>query len=95
MLVNSQRSWTMFRTLMIPLQRRTLRMEMCHVILTSCHRDVIINLVLMVVVLENNVISIIFVRRVTLDAGYVMTITKRVPIMDIINGLKKRIIPEQ
>ncbi len=34
------------------------------------------------------------VRRVTVDAGYVMTVTKRVPIMDIISGLKKRIIPE-
>ncbi len=52
-------------------------------------------LVLMVVVLDKNVISIISVRRVTVDAGNVMTVTKRVPIVDIINGLKKRIIPEQ
>ncbi len=57
--------------------------------------DVIINLVLMVVVLDRTVLSIISVRRVTVDAGYVMTVTTRVPIMDIINGLKKRIIPEQ
>ncbi len=56
---------------------------------------VIINLALIVVVLDKNVISIIFVRRVTVDAGYVMTVIKRVPIMDIINGLKKMIIPEQ
>ncbi len=49
----------------------------------------------MVVVLDENVISIISVRRVTVDAGYVMTVTKRVPIMNIINGLKKMIIPEQ
>ncbi len=47
------------------------------------------------IVLDKNVISIISVRRVTVDAGYVMTVTKMVPIMDIINGLKKRIIPEQ
>ncbi len=86
MLVNSQRSWTMIRTLMIPLQKRTLRMKMCHVIMTSCHMDVIINRVLMVVVLDKNVIRIIFVRRVTMDAGYVMTVIKRVPTMDIING---------
>ncbi len=33
--------------------------------------------------------------RVIVDAGYVMTVTKRVPNMDIINGLMKRIIPEQ
>ncbi len=39
--------------------------------------------------------SIISVRTVTVDAGYVMTVTKRVPIMDTINGLKKRLIPEQ
>ncbi len=39
--------------------------------------------------------SIISVRRVTVDAGYVMTVTKPVPIMDIINGLKKEIIPAQ
>ncbi len=38
--------------------------------------------------------TIISVRRVTVDAGYVMTVTKKVPIMDIINGLKKRIISE-
>ncbi len=49
-------------------------MKMCHVILTSCHRDVIISLVLMVVDLDKNVINIIFVRRVTVDAGYVMTV---------------------
>ncbi len=49
----------------------------------------------MVVVLDKNVISIICIRRVTVDGGYVMTVTKRVPIMDIINGLKKMIIPEQ
>ncbi len=49
----------MIRTLMIPLQKRTLGMKMCHVILTSCHMDVIINLVLMVVVLDKNVISFI------------------------------------
>ncbi len=70
-------------------------MKTCHVILTSCHMDVIINLVFMVVVLNRNVISIISVRRVTVDAGYVMTLTKRVPIMDIINGLRKRIIPDE
>ncbi len=29
------------------------------------------------------------------DAVYMITVTKRVPIMDVINGLKKRIIPEQ
>ncbi len=68
---------------------------MCHVILTNCHRDVIINIVLMVVVLDKNVISIISIRRVTVDAGYVMIVTKRVPIMHIINGLKKSIIREQ
>ncbi len=85
----------MIRTLMIPLQKRTLRMNMCNVILTSCHRDVIINIVLMVVVLDKNVISIISVGRVTVDAGYVMTVIKRVPIMDIIIGLKKGILPEQ
>ncbi len=49
----------------------------------------------MEVVLDRTVLSTISVRRVTVDAGYVMTVTKRVPIMDIINGLKKRIIPEQ
>ncbi len=49
----------------------------------------------MVVVVDKTVLSIISVRRVTVDAGYVMTVIKRVPIMDIINGLKKRIIPEQ
>ncbi len=85
----------MIRTLMIPLQKRTLRMKMCHVIPTISHMDVIINLVLMAVVLDRNIISIISVRRVTVDAGYVMTVIKKVPIMDIINGLKKRIIPEQ
>ncbi len=85
----------MIRTLMIPLQKRIPRMTMYHVILTSCHMDVIINLVLMVVVLDKNVISIISVRSVTVDAGYVMTVTKRVPIMDIINRLNKRIIPDQ
>ncbi len=53
------------------------------------------NRVLMVVVLDKNVISIISVRIVTVDAGYVMTVIKIVPIMDITNGLKKRIIPEQ
>ncbi len=84
----------MIRTLMIPLLKKTLRMKMYHVIMISCHTDVIIILVLMVVVLDKNVISIIFVRKVTVDAGYVITVTKRVPIMDIINGLKKRIIPE-
>ncbi len=78
----------MIRTLMIPLQKRILRMKMCHV-------DAIINRVLMVVVLDRTVLSIISVRRVTVDAGYVMTVTKRVPIMDIIHGLKTRIIPEQ
>ncbi len=51
--------------------------------------------VLMVVVLDRTVLSIIFVRRVSVDVGYVMTVIKRVAIMDIINGLKKRIIPEQ
>ncbi len=45
--------------------------------------------------IDENVISIISVRRVTVDAEYVMTFIKRVPIMDIINGLQKRIIPEQ
>ncbi len=45
--------------------------------------------------LDKNVISIISVRRVTLDARYVITVTKRVRLMDIINGLNKRIIPEQ
>ncbi len=70
-------------------------MKMCHVIPTISHMDVIINLVLMAVVLDRNIISIISVRRVTVDAGYVMTVIKKVPIMDIINGLKKRIIPEQ
>ncbi len=95
MLVNIQRSWTIIRTLMIPLHKMTLRMKMCHVILTNCHRDVIINIVLMVVVLDKNVISIISIRRVTVDAGYVMIVTKRVPIMHIINGLKKSIIREQ
>ncbi len=85
----------MTRTLMIPLQKRTLRIKMCHVILTSCHMDVIINLVLMVVVLDKNIINIIYVRRVTVDAKYVVTVIKRVPIMDIIHGLKKMIIPEQ
>ncbi len=68
---------------------------MYHVILTSCHTAVIINLVLKVVTLDKNVISIIFVRRLTVDAGYVMTVIKRVPILDIINGLKKRIIHKQ
>ncbi len=48
-----------------------------------------------IVVLDVNVISPISVRRVTVDAGYVMTVIKKVPIMDIISGLKKRIIPEQ
>ncbi len=48
----------------------------------------------MVVALDKNVISIIYVRRVTVDAGYV-TVTKRVLIMELINGLKKMIIPEQ
>ncbi len=43
-------------------------MKTCHVILTSCHRGVIINLVLMVVVLNKNVISIISVKRVS-DCG--------------------------
>ncbi len=60
-----------------------------YIYMTSCHRDVIINRVFMAVVLDKNVISIISVRRVTVDAGNVMTVTKRVPIMDIINGLKK------
>ncbi len=49
---------------------------------------------LIIVVLNKNVISITSVRRVTVDAGYVMTVTKRMPIMDIINGLKRRIIRE-
>ncbi len=40
----------MIRTLMISQQRRTLKMS--HVILTSCHRDVIISPVLMVLVLD-------------------------------------------
>ncbi len=65
----------------------------------------------MTVVQDKNVIRYIPVRRVTVDAGYVMTViqrvpvisfkllgnmfkTKGVPIMDIPNGLKKRIIPE-
>ncbi len=68
--------------------------KMCHMVLTSCHRN-IINLVLMVVVLDKNVISIISVRGVTVDAGYVMNVTKRVPTIDKINGLKKRILPDQ
>ncbi len=83
----------MIRTLMIPLKKRTLRMKMCHVILTKCHSDVIIGLVLMVVVLDKNFISIISVRRVTVDAGYVMTVIKRVPIMDIITRTGEGGIP--
>ncbi len=54
-----------------------------------------IHLVLMVMVLDLTLISIIYVTRLTEDAGYVMIIAKRVPIMDIINGLKKNIIPHQ
>ncbi len=84
----------MIRTLMIPLQKRNLRMKMWHVILTSCHRDVIISIVLIVVVLDRTVISSISVTRATVDAGYVMTVTKWMTIMDKINGLRKRIIPE-
>ncbi len=30
-------------------------------------------------ILDNNVISIIYVKRVNIDAGYVMTVTKTVP----------------
>ncbi len=48
----------------------------------------------MVVVLDKNVISIISFTRVTVDAWYVMTVTKRVPIMDTINRLMKMIIPK-
>ncbi len=72
-------------------KRLTLLYAFHHVVIM----DVIINLVLMVVVLDKNVTNIIFVIRVTVDAGYMMTVIKRVPIMDIINGLTKRIIPDQ
>ncbi len=58
--------------------------NMCHVILTSCHRCTIKSIVLMVVVLDKTVISVISVN-----------VMQRVPIMDTINGLKKMTIPDQ
>ncbi len=67
----------------------------CHVILTSCHRECYYNSCAYGSSSRQECNKYYIYRRVTVDAGYVMTLTKKVSIMDIINGLKKSIIPEQ